>query len=202
MAVTFTNKAAAEMRRRVDELSGGQGRGAWISTFHSFCAQFLRVEAKAVGLDPRFVIYDDSDQIQILKECVRELNLDEKKYKPGQILPVISRAKDDLLDAESYAIHALAHNDPFRQLVGTVYEVYQKKLAKANALDFGDLILKSVLALRDNAALRDKYQHRFRYVLVDEYQDTNHAQYLLTKHLVAPPKNICVVGDEDQSIYS
>ncbi len=202
LAVTFTNRAAGEMRRRVDELTAGQGRGVWISTFHAFCAQFLRVEARSAGLDPHYVIYDESDQTQVLKECLRELNLDEKKYKPSQVLAVISRAKDDLLDAESYAIHALTQNDPFRQMVATLYDRYQKKLAKANALDFGDLILRSSVALRDNESLRAKYQTRFKYLLVDEYQDTNHAQYLLTKHLIAPPKNLCVVGDDDQSVYS
>lgn len=202
LAITFTNKAAQELRRRVDELTGGQGRGVWISTFHSFCAQFLRVEARAIGMDPNYVVYDDDDQRQLIKECLRELSLDEAKHKPGQILSVISRAKDDLLDADSFAIHALAHNDPFRQKVATIYAIYQKKLTKANALDFGDLILKTVIALRDNLPLREKYQRRFRYILVDEYQDTNHAQYLMTKHLVSPPKNLCVVGDDDQSVYS
>ncbi|MBL0059602.1 MAG: UvrD-helicase domain-containing protein [Elusimicrobia bacterium] len=202
LAVTFTNKAAAEMRHRVDELVGGTGRGVWISTFHSFCAQFLRVESKVVGLDPHYVIYDNSDQVQVLKEVLRELKLDEKKYKPNQVLNVISRAKDDLLDAESYAIHAMAQNDPFRQMVGTLYNHYQKKMNKANALDFGDLILRTTVALRDSEPLRAKYQARFRHVMVDEYQDTNHAQYLLAKHLVAPPKNLCVVGDDDQSIYA
>jgi len=202
LAVTFTNKAAAEMRRRVDELTGGRGRGVWISTFHSFCAQFLRVEARAVGLDPHYVIYDDGDQTQVMKECLREQNLDEKKFKPNQVLNVISRAKDDLLDSDSYAIHALAQNDPFREVVANLYRAYQKKLVKANALDFGDLILRTTVALRDTAALREKYQARFRYVLVDEYQDTNHAQYVLTKNLVAPPRNLCVVGDDDQSVYS
>ncbi|MBL8023764.1 MAG: UvrD-helicase domain-containing protein [Elusimicrobia bacterium] len=202
LAVTFTNKAAAEMRHRVDELTGGAGRGVWISTFHAFCAQFLRVEAAAVGLDPHYVIYDSNDQAQVLKEVLRELKLDEKKYKPNQVLGVISRAKDDLLDAESYAIHAMAQNDPFRQVAATLYGHYQKKLIRANALDFGDLILRVSVALRDNIPLRQKYQARFRHVMVDEYQDTNHAQYLLAKHLVAPPKNLCVVGDDDQSIYS
>jgi len=220
LAITFTNKAAQELRRRVDDLTvsalarsnhslaspgsvtGGSGRGVWISTFHSFCAQFLRVEAKNIGLDPHYVVYDEDDQRALIKECLRELSLDETKHKPGQIIGVISRAKDDLLDADSYAIHALAQNDPFRQKAATIYSLYQKKLQKANALDFGDLILKSVIALRDNQPLREKYQQRFRYIFVDEYQDTNHAQYLLAKHLISPPKNLCVVGDDDQSIYS
>jgi DNA helicase-2/ATP-dependent DNA helicase PcrA len=202
LAVTFTNKAAEEMRRRVDGLAPGLGRGVWISTFHAFCAQFLRVEAAAAGLDPRFVIYDEDDQRQLLRDCLRELSLDETKHKPGPILHVISRAKDDMLDADSYGIHALSQNDPFRQLVATVYVLYQKKLTQANALDFGDLILRAASSLRDDAALREKYQRRFRHVLVDEYQDTNRGQYLLAKMLVAPPKNLCVVGDDDQSIYS
>jgi DNA helicase-2/ATP-dependent DNA helicase PcrA len=202
LAVTFTNKAAAEMRKRVDELTGGQGRGVWISTFHAFCAQFLRVEAKALGLDPNYTIYDDGDQTQILKECLKERNLDEKKYKTGPILSVIGRAKDDLLDAESYAIHAMAQADPFRQTVAELYTLYQKKLAKANALDFGDLLLRTAMGLRDNEPLRTKYQQRFRHILVDEYQDTNHAQYMIAKHMIAPPKNLCVVGDDDQSVYS
>ncbi|MGQ0644228.1 MAG: ATP-dependent helicase [Elusimicrobiota bacterium] len=217
LAITFTNKAAQELRRRVDALTlpaaapselfprapaGGLGRSVWVSTFHSFCAQFLRVEAKALGMDPNYVVYDDDDQRKIIKECLQELSLDETKHKPGQVLAVISRAKDDLLDADSYAIHALAQNDPFRQKAATIYAVYQKKLAQANALDFGDLILKTVVALRDNAAVREKYQQRFRHILIDEYQDTNHAQYLMVKHLVSPPKNLCVVGDDDQAVYS
>ncbi|HOW27407.1 MAG TPA: UvrD-helicase domain-containing protein [Elusimicrobiota bacterium] len=207
LAVTFTNKAAAEMRQRVERLvaahSEGPGNGAvLISTFHSFCAQFLRAEARTIGFSPQFVIYDESDQKQLIKDCLRDMNLDDTKYKPGPIVTMISRAKDDLLDAESYAIHSVAQNDPFRQLVATVYALYQKKLDMANALDFGDLILKTVFALRDVPELKEKYQARFRHLMVDEYQDTNHAQYLLTKYLIAPPKNICVVGDDDQSIYS
>jgi DNA helicase II / ATP-dependent DNA helicase PcrA len=202
LAITFTNKAAQEMRRRVDDLTSGQGRGVWISTFHAFCAQVLRTEARAVGMDPHYVIYDDHDQRQIIKDCLQALSLDESKFKPGPIVSIIARAKDDLLDADSYAIHALAQNDPFRHKVATIYALYQKKLKEANALDFGDLIMRTVMALRDNAPLREKFQKRFRYIFVDEYQDTNHAQYLLIKHLVSPPKNVCVVGDDDQSIYS
>lgn len=202
LAVTFTNKAAEEMRNRVSMLTSGCGKGVWISTFHSFGAQLLRTEAKHLGLNPDFLIYDDTDQKKVLQECIRELNLDEKKFKPARILEVISRAKDDLLDADSYGIHSMTSGDYFRQIVATIYGVYQKKLNKAGALDFGDLLMATVTALRDKEILREKYQHRFKYILVDEYQDTNHAQYMLTKYLASKHKNICVVGDDDQSIYS
>ena len=202
LAVTFTNKAAEEMRKRVDVLSPGTGRSVWISTFHSFSAKFLRIEARALGLNPDFLIYDDSDQKNVLKECIEELNLDDKKYKPAVFRDIISRAKDDLLDADSYQIHSMAANDPFRQTAAVVYGLYEKKLRKAGAFDFGDLLLMTVSALRDNAAIREKYQTRFQYVMIDEYQDTNHSQYLFAKYIAAMHKNICVVGDDDQSIYS
>lgn len=202
LAVTFTNKAAEEMRRRVDALAPGRGRSVWISTFHSFGAQFLRMEAKTLGIDPSFLIYDDADQKNLLRDCVRELNLDEKKFKPSRLAEIISRSKDDLLDADSYGIHSLASGDHFRQVVATVYGLYQKKLNMSGALDFGDLLMGTVTALRDNGQVRAKYQERFRYLLVDEYQDTNHAQYMLTKFLAGKHRNICVVGDDDQSIYS
>lgn len=202
LAVTFTNKAAEEMRRRVDTLAPGQGRSVWISTYHSFGAQFLRVEAKQIGLATDFLIYDTSDQKHVIKDVIAQLNLSDKTYKPARMMELISRAKDDLLDADSYAIHALASGDHFRQTAASIYQIYQKKLDQAGALDFGDLIMRTVIALRDNAALREKYQERFRYILVDEYQDTNHGQYLLTKYLSAKHKNICVVGDDDQSVYS
>lgn len=202
VAVTFTNKAAEEMRRRVDQLVPGRGRMVWISTFHSFCANFLRVEAKHNRLNPDFLIYDTSDSKSVLRGCISELNLDDKKFKPGRLLEIISRAKDDLLDADSYAIHSLAHDDNFRQAAATIYKLYQKKLNQAGAFDFGDLLLVTNFILRENQLVREKYQERFHYVLVDEYQDTNHAQYMLSKYLSAKHKNICVVGDDDQSIYS
>ncbi len=186
----------------MDVLFPGKGRSVWISTFHSFCAQLLRVEAQNIKLKNDFLIYDDSDQKQVLRECIRELNLDEKKFKPGRFIELISRAKDDLLDADSNEIHSEVSNDQHRQVSALVYKLYQKKLDTAGALDFGDLLMKAVFAFRDNEPLREKYQERFKYLLVDEYQDTNHAQYLLTKYISGKHKNICVVGDDDQSIYS
>lgn len=202
LAVTFTNKAAAEMRNRVDSICPGQGRAVWVSTFHAFCAKLLRVESKAMGTDPNFVIYDSNDQLVLVKEIIKELMLNDKQIQPSQVVNAISRAKDDMMDSGSYLINAQAHNDPFRERVGRIYEIYQKKLKAANALDFGDLIMKTVECFRDLAPLREKYQTRFRYVMVDEYQDTNHTQYLLTKYLAGQTKNIAVVGDDDQSIYS
>ncbi len=202
LAVTFTNKAAAEMRQRVNTIVPGQGAAVWVSTFHAFCAKFLRIEAKHIGLDPNFVIYDDNDQMAIIKEILKEMMLTEKECAPRQVLSAISRAKDDMLDAGSYMIHAQTHGDPFRERVARIYEVYSRKLKESMALDFGDLVMKTVEAFRDVEVIRAKYQTRFRYIMVDEYQDTNHAQYLLTKYLAGSTKNICVVGDDDQSIYS
>lgn len=213
LAVTFTNKAAEEMRNRVEHLVPGKGKRVWISTFHSFCARILRREAKAVekkygkqiinlGINPDFVIYDETDQKDLVKECLLELNLEERKYRPGIFVDFISRAKDDLIDPDSYAILSLANNDQFRQIVALVYQKYQKKLAQSNALDFGDLIMKMVFILRDNLILLEKYQTLFQYILIDEYQDTNRAQYLLAKYLAGKHRNICVVGDDDQAIYS
>lgn len=202
LAVTFTNKAAAEMRHRVDTMAPGKGGSVWVSTFHSFCAKFLRIEAKNVGLEQNFVIYDSNDSLAVIKSILKEMMLTEKQFPPSQILNSIGRAKDDMLDAGSYAIHAQTHGDPFRERVARIYESYQKKLRSSNALDFGDLIMKTVETFRDNEAIRAKYQKRFKYIMVDEYQDTNHAQYLLTKYIAGTEKNICVVGDDDQSIYS
>jgi len=201
LAVTFTNKAAAEMRNRIDGLVPGQGARVWVHTFHAFAARLLRRHAVEMKLNPSFTIYDQDDQKRLVVQSLKELGLEGEKNKASLFVSVISRAKDDLLDAKSYAIHAMAQRDPFRDTVARVYERYQAKLDAAGALDFGDLLLKAAETLRDNERLRSYYQKFFEHLLVDEYQDTNHAQYMVTKTLAAQHRNLCVVGDPDQSIY-
>lgn len=202
LAVTFTNKAAGEMKKRVEELAPSAGGDVRVSTFHSFCTYVLSVEAGNFGINPDFLIYDMGEQAKVIKECLKELNLDEKKYKPSWVVNRISRAKDDLnlpLDVEAKAI---ADGDFYQQMIAKIYRLYQEKLERYGALDFGDLIMQTVLKLQEHKDILKKYQEKFKYILVDEYQDTNHSQYLLTKMLAEKHHNICVVGDDDQSIYS
>jgi DNA helicase-2/ATP-dependent DNA helicase PcrA len=202
LAVTFTNKAAAEMRKRIEELAPGSGALVWVYTFHAFGARFLREHHAALGLPRHFTIYDSSDQKKLVTDSMKELGLEEHKSKAGLYVSLISRAKDDLLDAGSYEIHAMTSIDQSRQIAAKIYKVYQRKLEQAGALDFGDLLMRMCQLLRDNAEIREKWQNTFTHMLVDEYQDTNHTQYILTKTLAAKHKNVCVVGDDDQSIYS
>ncbi|MDR0486295.1 MAG: UvrD-helicase domain-containing protein, partial [Elusimicrobiota bacterium] len=203
LGVTFTNKAANEMKNRVNLLvPGGSGASVRLSTFHSFCAYFLRLEASAINLDGNFLIYDFAEQKNIIKECIKELQIDEKKYKAGYLTDRISRAKDDLKSAADFYQEAEKGNNIVNITVAGVYKLYQSKLEKAQVLDFGDLIMKTVEVLRNNPQILEKYQERFKYILIDEYQDTNRAQYILTKTLASKYKNICVVGDPDQSVYS
>jgi len=202
LAVTFTNKAAGEMRERVDRLVGGKGKSVWISTFHSFAARLLREEIDKIGGNRHFVIYDEMDQLNLIKECMKGLDIDEKRFKITVAQALINRAKDNLVDADSFTIYAQASNDQFRKTVADIYQLYQKKLKENSALDFGDLLTEAVRLFKEKKEALEKYQERFQYVMVDEYQDTNHAQYLLTKLLASKHKNICVVGDDDQSIYS
>ena len=206
LAVTFTNKAAEEMRVRVHKLlqeSSGQAHQAapLVSTYHSFCVRVLRQDIEKLGYQRSFVIYDDDDSLRLIKQCLREMNLDEKKSRPREIASIIDKAKDDLLDHESYQIYASASQSNFRQVIGEIYRRYQAKLKSNNALDFGDLIMLTVQLWQKQPEVLKQYQDRFQYLMVDEYQDTNHAQYILTKMLAHTHKNICVVGDEDQSIY-
>ena len=199
LAITFTNKAAAEMRDRVDRMIGENAKEVWLSTFHSFCARFLRREIEATELYRRnFVIYDTSDSQAVIKDCLKKLNLDEKQYAPNNILHVISNAKNQLQGPHTFKKLA---DGFFQEKVAEVYELYAQRLRESNALDFDDLLMVSVRLLEEQEDIRQKYQRRFQYILVDEYQDTNGAQYQLTKILAGAHHNLCVVGDADQSIY-
>lgn len=200
LAITFTNKAAKEMKSRVEGLVGDVANRIWLSTFHSFCAKFLRFEIDSfLGYNSNFTIYDISDSQAVIKAALKALNLDDKYYPVGAMIAAISDAKNQLLFASDFRKQA---RDFYQQKVADVYEYYERELRKNNALDFDDLLLVAVKLLQSNAAVLDKYSHRFRYVMIDEYQDTNHAQYLLAKLLASHWKNIAVVGDADQSIYA
>ena len=200
LAITFTNKAAKEMKERVTNLVGAQTDSIWLSTFHSFCAKLLRFEVDGFhGYTRNFTIYDSSDQLVLVKDCLKKLNLDDKQFTPRSVLGTISSAKNVLMDAKAFAAKA---SDFYEQKVADVYAMYQEKLRENNAVDFDDLLFLAVRLLQENEEVREKYQSRFQYILVDEYQDTNHAQYALTKILAARWRNICVVGDADQSIYA
>lgn len=200
LAITFTNKAAKEMKSRVEGLVGDVANRIWLSTFHSFCAKFLRFEIDSfLGYDSNFTIYDTSDSQAVIKAALKALNLDDKYYPVGAMIAAISDAKNKLLFASDFRKQA---RDFYQQKVADVYEYYERELRKNNALDFDDLLLVAVKLLQSNATVLDKYSHRFRYVMIDEYQDTNHAQYLLAKLLASHWKNIAVVGDADQSIYA
>lgn len=200
LAITFTNKAAKEMKSRVEGLVGDVANRIWLSTFHSFCAKFLRFELdNFLGYNSNFTIYDTSDSQAVIKAALKALNLDDKYYPVGAMIGAISDAKNKLLFASDFRKQA---RDFYQQKIADVYEYYERELRKNNALDFDDLLLVAVKLLQSNAAVLDKYSKRFRYVMIDEYQDTNHAQYLLAKLLASHWKNIAVVGDADQSIYA
>ena len=198
-AVTFTNKAAQEMRERVEALVGSRASEVFMGTFHSLCVRILRKEVAWSGYQPNFQIFDQADQLTVVRECLKELNLDPQRVQPKQILASISRAKDELVAPEQYPVSG---GDYWEQIVSRVYSKYQEKLIKNNALDFDDLIMVTVHMFQKHPDVLRKYQERFRYILVDEYQDTNMAQYMLIKLLAEEQGNVCVVGDEDQSIYA
>lgn len=198
LAITFTNKAAGEMKERVEQLVGPAARDIWVSTFHAACVRILRRELDKTGFSSKFVIMDTADQLAVIKECLRDLNMSDKQFHPSAVLGAISNAKNELLGPSAYAARA---RDWFGQQVASVYRLYQEKLAAQNGLDFDDLIMKTVELFRTDADVLDYYQHKFRYIMVDEYQDTNHAQYEFVRLLASSHRNLCVVGDDDQSIY-
>ncbi|MBP2628450.1 MAG: ATP-dependent helicase PcrA [Firmicutes bacterium] len=199
LAITFTNKAAAEMKERVHGLVGAQSKDIWLSTFHAFCAKLLRYEIEGMaGYKRNFVIYDTSDTQALIKNCLKQLNLDDKQFQPSSILSAISNAKNALQDDRQFAQQAGNFHE---QKVAEIYKLYQQKLRNNNALDFDDLLMLSVRLLESNEEILQKYQNKFKYIMIDEYQDTNRAQYLLARMLADKHRNLCVVGDADQSIY-
>ena len=198
LAVTFTNKAAKEMQERVARLLGVNGVNVFVSTFHSLCVRVLRQEHRHIGRTSSFTIFDTTDQITAVRQCIRELDMDDRSVNPSAVLSTISNAKNQLLDPDEFTRRAF---DFWEKQVATVFTRYQEKLAANNAYDFDDLILECVKLFRSKPDVLRKYQERFVYIMVDEYQDTNHAQYLLVRLLADRYRNICVVGDDDQSIY-
>src|SRR6204780_2034766 len=205
LAVTFTNKAAAEMGERVEKLMGhGSLAKPLISTFHSFCVRLLRRDIEALrinneGLTKNFAIYDESDQQAVVKAVMRRMWLDDKQLTPRVVLSKISWAKNHMIDPQEYYLQSA---DPMSERVAHIFEGYRKELRKANALDFDDLLLEAVRVLKVSSEVRERYNRRYRWLLIDEYQDTNRPQYELMKLMAGEEKNVCVVGDEDQSIYS
>lgn len=199
LAITFTNKAAGEMRERVDSLVGFGAESIWVSTFHSTCVRILRRYIEHLGYTTSFSIYDSDDQKTLMKQVFKTLDIDTKQYKERSVLGIISSAKDKLISPEEFLLNA---GQDFRQKkVGEIYREYQNQLKKNNALDFDDLIVKTVELFQNNSQILDYYQERFRYIMVDEYQDTNTAQFKLISLLASKYGNLCVVGDDDQSIY-
>lgn len=206
LAVTFTNKAAFEMKKRIaallgqDDLEMANKLLPWMGTFHSICVKILRRDCEKVGYKSSFVIYDSDDQLTAIKKVMKELSLDPKQYSPQAVKSYISGAKNELMTPKKY--QEIAHLNSFTEIVSDVYQKYQKLLINNNAMDFDDLIMKTVELLQKNEEIKFKYREKYKYILIDEYQDTNHAQYTLIRLLTNDQDNICVVGDDAQSIYS
>ncbi|HEX2897201.1 MAG TPA: UvrD-helicase domain-containing protein, partial [candidate division Zixibacteria bacterium] len=198
MAVTFTNKAAGEMKARVAKILGANIPELNVSTFHSFCARFLRKEAAKIGYDSSFTIFDSDDSETLTKNCIKDLNLSGSQFTPRAQSHKISSLKNKLISSDTFASQAGGY---FEEATAKIYSLYQKRLRQCNAMDFDDLLFNSVVLLRDFEEIGERYRNRYKYLMVDEYQDTNHVQYLLLKNLLGEHKNISVVGDEDQSIY-
>src|SRR5437762_256910 len=199
LAITFTNKAAQEMKTRLEDLLGGAARAIWILTFHAACGRILRREAPRLGYRTNFTIYDQADQIRLVKQCLEELERDPKRFVPRGIHAQISNAKNNLVWPEGYRERVASFYD---QTVADVYDLYQRRLFASNAVDFDDMLMLTVRVLETFPEARERWQNAFRYVVVDEYQDTNHAQYVLLQLLARKHMNVCAVGDPDQSIYA
>ena len=205
LALTFTNKAAREMKERIQKLVGTDARYLWMGTFHSICAKLLRRDAERLGYTRDFTIYDTTDSKSLLKGICKERGLDEKIYKPSAVLARISMAKNNLISPAQYGMNRellQADREARMYELTSVYEIYQARLRAANAMDFDDLLLNMLRLMDQHPDVREQLQQLFRYILVDEYQDTNYVQYLLVSRLAEPQQNICVVGDDAQSIYS
>ncbi|MTB27871.1 MAG: AAA family ATPase, partial [Actinobacteria bacterium] len=205
LAITFTNKAAGEMKERVSELVGPAAKNMWVSTFHSACVRILRAESKRLGISSSFTIYDQQDALRLMTMVIRDLDLDPKKFTPRSFLAQVSNLKNELIDEDTYASSA---SNPMEQTLASAYREYQRRLRRASAFDFDDLIGSTVALLQLFPEVAEHYRRRFRQIMVDEYQDTNHAQYQLIKELVGVDTptmkagELCVVGDADQSIYA
>ena len=201
IAITFTNKAAGELKNRLEKMLGPSARDVWASTFHSACVRILRRDIERLGFPSSFTIYDTDDSIRVMKDCIKELGVDDKQFPPRSVLSVVSKAKDKLQLAADFQRDCDRSGDFRLQKMARLYAAYEKRLWEAGALDFDDIILHTVRLLRQDEEVRTYYQKKFRYVLIDEYQDTNNLQYLLASLLAGGHENICVVGDDDQSIY-
>ena len=199
LAITFTNKAAKEMQERLFKLIGEVARNLQVSTFHSFGLKLLRENYAILGYDKNFCIMDSDDSLTVIKRILKDLNYDPKQYNPTAIKNKISGCKNELMSPKQYEIYATTE---FEKVVLEVYEKYEQKLKTNNSVDFDDLLLLPIKLFREHEDILDRYQERFQYILIDEYQDTNEAQYTLTKLMASKYRNVCVVGDENQSIYS
>jgi len=205
LALTFTNKAAREMRNRITTVTNDEARNLWMGTFHSIFARILRIESEKLNYPSNFTIYDTDDSKNLIKDILKEQGLDDKTYKPSVVLNRISSAKNNLISARDYADNVELVNDDNstgRPKMGMLYEIYQKRCFKSGAMDFDDLLFNTYLLLKNFPDILSKYQHKFRYVMVDEFQDTNFAQYVIVRKIAAQHQNICVVGDDAQSIYA